>query len=172
MTGSVQGGKSKRSATRRLLGWLAAALMLLGVYATVGFALVPWLVKTRLPELSEREFKHRVTVGEVKFDPFKLIFDASDVRLAEPDGTQMFGLGALTVDLEWSSLVERTWRFALVRLTAPAMNLAIAADGRFNLAEFIAALNTKPATEKQPLPRLAIDRVEIGRGKIRSEGVV
>lgn len=166
MAESVKEAKSNRSAAKRLLVWLAVVLMLLAVYAAAGFALVPWLVKTRLPEYSASHFKHRITVGEVKFDPFKLIFEAGDVRLAEPDGTQMFGLGALTIDLEWSSLVERTWRFALVRLTTPAASLAIAADGRFNLAEFIAALNSEPAKEKQPLPRLAIDRFELGRGRI------
>lgn len=159
-------GKSRPTAGRRLLFWLAAALLLLGVYAGAGYALVPWLVKTRLPAFSESEFRHRISVGEVKFDPFMLIFEAGDIRLAEPDGRQMFALGALSLDLQWSSLFERTWRFALVRLSAPAMNLAIAADGRFNLAEFIAAIDSKPAGEKQALPRLAIERFELKQGKI------
>ncbi len=156
-------GPAKR---RRLLRLSGLAVLLVGAYAAAGFALLPWLVKSKLPEISEREFKHRVTAGEVRFNPFKLLLEVSDLRLAEPGGAPMIGLAALTVDFAWSSLMQRTWRFALVRFAEPQLNLAIAADGRFNLAELIAAFNQRPPVEKQALPRLLIERFELRQGRV------
>ena len=153
--------EAKRPVKRRRLLWFAGlAALLVGAYAAAGFALLPWFVKSKLPEISEREFKHRVTVGEVEFNPFKLLLEVSDLRLAEPGGAPMIGLAALTVDFAWSSLMQRTWRFALVRIAEPRLNLAISADGRFNLAELIAAFNQEPPPEKQAPPRLLIEHFD------------
>ncbi len=158
--------RPRGTASRRLLWVTGIAIGLFALYAAAGFALAPWLVKTHLPDISQREFGHRVTVGALRFNPFRLHVEAADLRLAEPDGKQMIGLGTLAIDLEWSSLWRRTWHLALVRLDAPRLILAIAPDGRFNLAQLIAALNRDPPKEKQPLPRVSIDRFELNAGRV------
>ncbi len=167
MTESEQGAAPVRSkGARRLLWVLAVAAGLVALYAAAGFALLPWLIKTRLPEITQREIGHRASVGEVKFNPFKLVFEASDARLDEPDGSLIFGFKSLDVDLEWSSLFQRTWRLASVRLVAPRANLGISKEGVFNLADLIAALNRNPPKEPQPMPRLLVDRFELSGGRV------
>lgn len=159
--------EAKKPMKRLRLLWLCGlATLLVGAYAAAGFALLPWLVKSKLPEVSEREWKHRLTVGDIRFNPFKLLLEVSDLRLAEPGSAPMIGLDALTVDFAWSSLAQRTWRIALVSFTQSRVNLAITADGRFNLVELIAAFNQQPPAEKQALPRLLIERFELRQGRV------
>ena len=167
MTESEQGAAPVRGkGVRRLLWVLVVAVGLVALYAAAGFALLPWLIKTRLPEITQREIGHRASVGEVKFNPFKLVFQAGDARLDAPDGSLIFGFKSLDVDLEWSSLFQRTWRLANVRLVAPRANLGISKEGVFNLADLIAALNRNPPKEPQPMPRLLVDRFELSGGRV------
>lgn len=167
MTESVQGAAPVRGkGARRLLWVLAGAFGLVALYAAAGFALLPWLIKNRLPEISQREIGHRASVGEVRFNPFKLVFEATDARLDEPDGALIFGLKSLELDLEWSSLFQRTWRLANVRLVGPQAKLGISKEGVFNLADLIAALNRNPPKEQQPMPRLLVDRFELTGGRV------
>ena len=167
MTESDQEAAPARGKGARRWLWLfAGAVGLVALYAAAGFALLPWLIKTRLPEITQREIGHRASVGEVKFNPFKLVFEASDARLDEPDGSLIFGLKSLELDLEWSSLFQRTWRLAQVRVVAPRANLGISKEGAFNLADLIAALNRNPPKEPQPMPRLLVDRFELTGGQV------
>ena len=70
MTESDQEAAPARGKGARRWLWLfAGAVGLVALYAAAGFALLPWLIKTRLPEITQREIGHRASVGEVKFLP-------------------------------------------------------------------------------------------------------
>ena len=129
---------------RRWLRWIGVVLALLAAYALAGYAMVPWLVKTKLPEFVKNDLQRRAAVGDVRFNPFKLHFEARDFKLDEADGTPIVALDQLVVDLGWDSLTRRAWSFDAIKLGAPRIHLVIGADGRFNLAELIAALNKNP----------------------------
>ena len=96
---------------RRWLRWIGVLLVLLAAYALAGFALVPWLVKTKLPEFAMSDLQRRAAVGDVRFNPFKLYFEARDLKLDEADGTPIVALDQLVVDLGWDSLTRRAWSF-------------------------------------------------------------
>lgn len=146
--------------------WLGIPALLVGAYAAAGFALIPALVRQQLPAFAQQELQRRASIGEVRFNPFTLRFEARDLKLDEADGTPIAALGALAVDLDWASLSRRAWSFAGIRLTEPRLSLAIAADGRFNIAELVAALDRNPPREKSGLPRLIIDKLEVAGGRI------
>ena len=169
MAETKDGEQAGRGLWRRLprpIKWLGILALLVGAYAAAGFVLVPALVKQQLPAFAQQQLQRRASIGEVRFNPFTLRFEARDIKLEEADGAPIAALGALAVDLDWASLSRRAWSFAGIRLAEPRLSLAIAADGRFNIAELVAALDRNPPREKSGLPRLIIDKLEVAGGRI------
>lgn len=147
--------------------WLLGAAGLVGAYTLAGFWLVPRLVQDQLPKLAQSQLGARASVGAVQFNPYTLRLAAQDLSLSEGDGTPLATLGELTLDLEWSSLLRRAWTLAEVRLTAPQVQLSIAANGDFNLARLLAARPRTPeAAPAAALPRLIVDQLVLAQGQL------
>jgi hypothetical protein len=148
--------------------WAAGAVGLLAAYTVAGFWLVPLLIKHQIPKFGQTELARQATISEVSFNPYSLRLEGQDLRLAEADGAPLFAIGKLAVELQWRSLVRHAWSFAEIRITAPSASLAIAADGKFNLAELLATLERRlrEASADTSLPRLIIGRFTLEQGKL------
>ena len=148
--------------------WVAGAAGLLAAYTVAGFWLVPLLIKHQVPQFGQTELTRQATIGEVRFNPFTLRLEAQDLRLAEADGTPLFAVGKLAVALQWKSLIRRAWSFSDIRITAPSANLAIAPDGKFNLAELLATLERRPheASTDTSLPRVVVEQLTLEQGTV------
>jgi len=148
--------------------WVAAAAGLLVAYTVAGFWLVPLVIKNQVPKFGQTELARQATISEVSFNPYTLRLEAQDLRLAEADGAPLFAIGKLAVELQWRSLVRRAWSFAEIRITAPSASLAIAPDGKFNLAELVTTLERRPreVSTDTSLPRLIIGRFALEQGKV------
>ena len=148
--------------------WVAGAAGLLAAYTVAGFWLLPLLIKHQVPQFGQTELTRQATIGEVRFNPFTLRLEAQDLRLAEADGTPLFAVGKLAVALQWKSLIRRAWSFSDIRITAPSANLAIAPDGKFNLAELLATLERRPheASTDTSLPRVIVEQLTLEQGTV------
>ena len=141
---------------------------MLAAYAAVGFWLVPALIRHQLSSFAQTTLARQATAGEVRFNPFTLRLEAHDVRLDEADGKPLFSVAKLVVEPQWRSVVRRAWSFAEIRITAPSANLVVTPDGRFNLADLLAAFQRRPhdASTSTRLPRVVIDRFAVEQGKV------
>jgi hypothetical protein len=138
-----------------------------GLYALAGGLLLPSIIKSQLPKFAETELERKATVGNVSFNPFTLRLEMQDVRLTEADGAPLFGVGGLAVEMQWRSLFRRAWSFAEIRVTAPAVQLAIAPDGKFNIAELMATLDKRKKDDSDSgMPRLVIEHFALENGKV------
>jgi len=148
--------------------WVAGAAVLFAAYTLAGFWLVPLAIKNQVPQYGQTELARQATIGDVRFNPYTLRLEAQDLRLSEADGAPLFAVGKLAVELQWRSLVRRAWSFAEIRITAPSASLAIAPDGKFNLAELLATIERRPhdASTNTSLPRMAIERFALEHGKV------
>ena len=148
------------------LRWAAAVAGAVGLYALAGFVIAPSVIKSKLPEFAEQKLQRKASLGEIRINPFTLRVEARDFNLAEADGRPIASFAALVADLEWSSLLRRTWYLAEIRLTEPKALLDIAPDGRINLAELIGDLmHDQPKEKNAELPPLKIDAFVIERGR-------
>ncbi len=146
---------------------LVALLALLALYTLAGFWLLPLAVRSEIPKYAQTELKRQASIGELRFNPFTLHLQAQDLRLAEADGAPLFAIGQLDVQLQWQSLARRAWTFAEIRIAAPRANLSIAADGKFNVAELLAAFKRPPQPQSDSnLPALSIARFVLEQGTL------
>lgn len=143
----------------------AGALVL---YAVLGFWAVPQLIRNQVPKLGQSALARQASVGDIRFNPFTLRLEAADLTLAEADGAPLMGIGKLVVEMQWRSVLRRAWSFAEIRITAPTASLSVAPDGRFNLAQLLDTLNSRPgeASTDTALPRLVIEQLVLEQGKV------
>jgi hypothetical protein len=147
--------------------WAAIFVAAVAAYAALGFWAVPWVVKRELASYAQEQLQRQASVGELRFNPFTLRLEATELRLDEADGAPILGVGRFTVELQWRSLLSRAWRLAEIGIERPVVSLAIAPDGRFNMAELAAAASrgTQPSADAS-LPRMIIERFAITDGRI------
>jgi len=140
------------------------------VYALCGFLLVPALVRHYVPQFLRDSLGLEASLGEVRFDPFRLRLDARDFALSEADGGKLAAFGRLFVDFELSSLFRWAWTFAELRLEDPEVAIVLEKDGRLNLQRVLGAL--PPAAEEpedrdaEP-PRVVLQRAAIEGARLR-----
>ncbi|MQA42551.1 DUF748 domain-containing protein [Rugamonas aquatica] len=152
---------------KRWKRWGAGLAGAVGVYALAGAWVLPQLIKSQLPKFVETELERKASIGEVSFNPFTLRLAVQQFQLTEANGAPLFGVGALEVEMQWRSLLRRAWSFADIRIVAPSVQLAIAADGKFNIAEFVATLNKRKHDDSDSgMPRLVIEHFALEQGKV------
>jgi Domain of Unknown Function (DUF748) len=158
----------KRS--KRWLRWGGGVAGAVALYALAGGWILPQVIKAQLPKFAESRMQRHASVGALTFNPFTLRLAARDLVLTEADGTPVLALDALAVELQWRSLLHRTWNLAEVRVVAPSLQLAIARDGSLNLARLIATLSRDDRDQRDEpasaMPRLVIARLMLEQGKV------
>ena len=146
--------------------WAIGVAGLLAGYALAGFWLVPVLVRHQASSFGTTELARRLSIGEVRFNPFTLRLEAQEIALAEADGAPLLSVGALAVQLQWRSLMRGAWTFGEVTVSAPRANLLVAPDGRFNLAALLDTLAQRPHDAGAKLPRVIVERFALERGRV------
>jgi hypothetical protein len=154
--------------TIRWKRWAGIAAAVVVAYAAIGFWAVPALIQRQLASYAQEQLHRQAGVARLRFNPFTLRLEATDLRLAESDGSPIFDVGHLVVEMQWRSLISRAWRFARIEFDRPTASLLIAPDGRFNIAELTAAATRggEPSSGDPSLPRLAIDRLAVRDGRV------
>lgn len=145
--------------------FIAAVALLL--YALAGFFLAPWLVNRYLPPYVAEQLHHQVSYSRLRINPLCFSAEVKDFQLADAAGKPLVAFGRLYVDFELESLFRWGWTFDDIILEKPSLHLVIGADGRFNLAEFLARLpkGEEPPPDAKPA-RLLLKHVVISGGAV------
>jgi len=146
----------------RLFWAIAVPLLLVGLYALLGFKVAPNLVRDQAIGFVRENYGRELAVGEIAIHPFKLQVEVRDLALPDADGKPMLGFERLFVDLEAASLWNRAITFREVKIEAPLVRAVVRADGALNLADL--ALPEDPETADEPLPSVWIHQLTVDRG--------
>ncbi len=156
---------------KKLRGFIAGKPLKIAIGAIVAYLLfaiyaVNPLAQRILPWVAEKKLASRISVGQVKLDPFNLILTVDKLRLTRADGAPLAGFERLQLDLESSGIFHWVWHLKDIRLTAPQVTLDIAPDGKFNWSELLARLNEDKEPDNHRIPRIRIDHIVIDKGDI------
>jgi uncharacterized protein involved in outer membrane biogenesis len=132
---------------RRYLVILAVLAGLVGLYAAVGFLLVPRWTRSELVGLTARDFGRTLSLGDVSFNPFTWTLQITDFSLPDADGRPMITFRRLEVALGFSTVLRLAPSLSDIVLDGPHVNAVVRRDGRLNLADL-----EKPFTH-QPEPK-------------------
>ena len=130
--------------------WL---LVIVVVYTLLGFFVVPPVLKSILPDLVRDNLQRDSTVAEVRFNPWILELELSDLRIADDQGGELASVDRLVVNLETLSLVRLALVFHAVTVDTLELNIVRYAFDDSNwgrvLADIDAAAAAAPA-EPEP----------------------
>lgn len=148
---------------RFLLYVLLPVALLLGMYTLAGFTLLPALAERKLPALVQEKTGAKLTLGAVRFNPFRFILEADGVRLLDAADRPLFSLEKLYVDASLTdSLAARRPLIRKIRLGTPQVRWQRLADGASNFSRLFESF---PASESASAPP-QIDRLLLEQGAL------
>jgi hypothetical protein len=130
------------------------------------FAVNP-IAKRALPWVAEHTLASRITVDQVKFDPFSLILTIDNLKLSKPDGSPLASFQHLLLNVDTAGIFHFAWRLNDIRFIGPEVSFDIGPDGKLNWADLIAKLNEDKKPDDGGMARLLIDHILIEGGDIQ-----
>ena len=154
-----------RSARRYVIA-SSIVVFLLVLYTVVGFWAVPHFLRSGVTDFVSQHYGRKVTLGDIRFNPYTFTLDITDFALPDSDGQPMLGFARLHVDLEAVSLFKLGPSFREIVLEKPLIRAVIRHDGALNLADlgkgFTRSQPPPPPSQKpSPPARLYIDRFAV-----------
>jgi hypothetical protein len=158
-------------------GWLrrhAIALAVLAAlvlaYTLAGFVLLPRLGRSAIEQYVQRDLGRKVSIGDLRFNPFTLTLEIGDFSLQEADGRALIGFDLLRVRASLRTLPNRAWTLGEVRLDRPVIHAIIDRQGRLNLAQLKpVTASAPPAAAPGPAPALRILAFTVHAGSVQFE---
>ena len=147
-------------AARRLL---LAAGILAGLYAILGFFVLPAVLKAQLPPRLSRLLGREVQVARVRLNPFALSATVEGFAVKEKDGSDFFGWDRLYLNLRLSTLLTRTVALNSFELTGAFGRVVVDKGDRLNFSDILDRLQPTafaPAPKAKPRP-LRIGRLAL-----------
>ena len=152
---------------------LAVILGLVLLYTLVGFFVVPRIARSQIESYVTETMHRKVTIGDIRFNPFFLDASISGFRMTEPDGSPLFSFRHLYVNATIASLWHRGVALQEVELSAPDLQVVVARDGSVNLRRLIVQSGEPAALEEEEkdeaVPRVRIGRLAVTEGRIGIE---
>jgi hypothetical protein len=154
--------------TRRYVIALSIVVFLVALYTVAGFWAVPHFLRSGLTDFVNTHYQRKVSLGDIRFNPYTFKLDIADFSLPDADGEPMLAFGQLHVDLELVSLVRLGPYFREIVLERPLVRTVVRRDGSLNLADL--GKGFPPPSPQAPPPkpsepmRLFIDRFAVIAG--------
>ena len=153
------------------------------LYTGLGFLAVPWAITNKLPPILTEELNRPVAIQEAAFNPFLFKLQIKGFAIEESDGSPLAGFDALFVDFEaLSSITNKAYTFAQVRLGLPHGLAIVRPDGSLNLADLGKSpdqnhspqeVDPSASNSEEPagLPPVIIQNIQIQQGMVEFQDV-
>ncbi|NOT83706.1 MAG: DUF748 domain-containing protein [Methylococcaceae bacterium] len=152
---------------KKLVKPVLVCVILVGVYALLGFYLVPYLLKTKLPELITQQTHTPATLADAKFNPFKLELTLNGFDLKDQEKQSFVKFASLFVDINGlESLKSLTLVVEQLRSEQLQTRLALAKDGNFNFSALFPPSKDKAPEESSADIPVLIKQVLLNQGTL------
>ena len=111
-----------------------AVVVLVVLYALAGFLLLPWWLKSTLPEQLDQQMGWQAEVTDLAVNPFALTLEATQVSANDSEGQKVVGFDRLFVNLGFFQLFRGIVSFQEIRLDEPYVRVDLLEDYSINFA--------------------------------------
>lgn len=153
----------------RLKRTVLALLIVVVLYALLGFVGVPLVVRKIVVPRLGKTIGREVRMTGMSFNPFLLRTRLAGFAVLESDGALFVGFDEATADLEFTKLVRGIIWVRDFRLSAPSVRVARDAEGRMNFQDIVERLaSPEPETAEPagPPPRFFVEAAGVSDGRI------
>ena len=164
-----------RESWKNLIWWqktLAITTCCVALYAAFGFLLLPRIASYVLVEKVSPALGRRISVGEIRVNPFAMTADVTDFTISEPDGNGEFvAFDSLHANLELASIPRLALVVREARVDGPRIHIRLGQDGQTNFSDLTAG-SAEPGPERTGEPMLLpliVEPFTIGNGTLTFE---
>ena len=145
--------------------WLRRAGLvagLVGLYALIGFLVLPWWARGWLERELSTEYARPLTIERLAFNPFTLRARAENVAIGDGRGGRQLEVARIEADYELRSFLSDSRQLSELILDRPRVVLSRGAGGALDLPRS----QTPPPLGPQPPLLLRVGRIAINDGAI------
>ncbi|MEX0332749.1 MAG: DUF748 domain-containing protein [Puniceicoccaceae bacterium] len=129
--------------------WLTFAMLVVGLYAIIGFLLVPGMAKPRIVEEVAKLTGREVVLEKLAVNPFTLSATFTGFTIKDTDGEVLLSLGRLKGNLQLFGFLFREIHFKEVDLVDPYFRIQIQSDGSLNIADILNQVTGTSASQPE-----------------------
>jgi hypothetical protein len=137
--------KRQRQAAR----WV---LILIGLYAVIGFLVLPPIVRRVAQKQISRQLDREATIQSVQINPFALTTTIRGLLIKDPDGEPFVSWDEVYVNFQISSCFSRAWTFKEISTSRPFVRVQVNKDHSFNFSDLLEKFSTKSAPDRASVP--------------------
>lgn len=153
--------------SRRTRKTLGIAVIVLGLFALLGFFAAPPLIRSQLQSRLSTLLQRPVTVQQVHLDPFTLRLALDNLHIGDRDGhTRFIDIDQLIINASWSSLFRAAPVLDQLQLDRPRILLTRDAAEHFNVSDLIERFAGGPPKPGAAPARFALSNISVHQGDI------
>ncbi|SFM57074.1 DUF748 domain-containing protein [Marinobacter pelagius] len=127
-----------------------AVVVLVVLYALAGFLLLPWWLKSAVPEQLDQQMGWQAQVTDLAINPFALTVEATELSANDRDGEKVLGFDRLFVNLSFFQLFRGIVGFQEIRLQEPYIRVDLLEDYGINFARDWQVAHPEPQPAAEP----------------------
>lgn len=160
----MRSSSTKWLSPRRIRFWL---LVLLALYALLGFFALPWAVKSMAVNTAQEDFDRELQIETVRTNPFTLTLRIEGLVLKDTDDQDLVTWDRLFVNFAWSSIINRAWTFSSIRIDNPIIQEERFASGETRFTRLAAEASGDKSEGDSAPPALQVSELRIKGGEVR-----
>ncbi len=161
----IRPGLQRRQWPNWMRKTLLSLVIVFGLFGLVTYFFAPGLVKSLAEQAIQKEIGRKLTLGEIRVNPYTLNATVRDIRLFEADGTSVaLQIDALEANASLTSLFRRAAVLDALRVTHPVIHITRTAPQRFSFSDIVEKILAKPKDD-DPV-HFSLNNIEVENGEI------
>ena len=136
---TVKGSASDKPATPRSRKWLQRAAWAFVIYLSVGFLILPPIIRAVAVKQLAKELHREVSLEQVRLNPFALSIAIRGLKVTDPDAETLLAWDEVYVNLQLSSFLGHAWVFDEIAVVNPYARVQVNQDYSLNFSDILAA---------------------------------
>lgn len=151
----------------RLARYSAYFVILVAVFALLGFFVLPPVAKSVAVNQASKALHRPVSIKDVRINPFAMTLDIDGLAISERESEDVFAsFDHLHLDLDLASLMKGGIVFSQIQLVNPQARIVRLKDGRFNFSDLAEEFASKPKTKDIPDAKIdfSLNNIQVSGG--------